>query len=184
MAVINSTTNALALLFFQGDRMKIFSSFIMILSIVSSPLSAAKNNPLTSLIKEPVSMMDLGILKLNSSLSRPNLPGLQGATIGANYNDGKGTIDIKVSMPVKKASKTACQKIIKSTKKLFVKNIGKHKTSNIHYYFQHEGSGYRRDINWNDVAKRFVITGIALTGKNFQDSVYCQSNLMKDKVTF
>lgn len=156
----------------------------MLLFIVSFPLSAAKENPLKTIAKEPVTMMDLGIIKLNTNLGRLNQLGLQGATLGANYNAHKGTIDIKVSMPVKKANKTACKKIINNTRKLFVKTFGKNKTANIHHYFQHEGTGYSRRINWVDVAKHVVITGIALTKRNFQDSVYCQGNLMKDKVTF
>ena len=80
-------------------------------------------------------MMDLGIIKLNTSLSRQTQPGLHGATLGAKYNARKGTIDIKVTMPVKKASKTQCKKVIKNTKKIFVTSYGKKKTSNIHHFF-------------------------------------------------
>lgn len=48
--------------------------------------------------------MDLGLLKLNSVLSNKKFYGLKGATIGANYNTRRGTIDIKVSKPVKKSA--------------------------------------------------------------------------------
>ena len=129
-------------------------------------------------------MMDLGIIKLNTTLSKQTQPGLRGATIGAKYNVRKGTIDIKVTMPVKKASKAQCKKTINNTKKMFVKKYGKKKTSNIHHYFQHEGTGYTRRINWDDLPNHVLVTGIVLTKRNFQDSVYCQSKLMKDKVTY
>jgi len=164
--------------------MKICSTLVILLLFVSFPLHAKKTNALRVIAKEPVTMMDLGIIKLNSSLSRQNQPGLSGATIGAIYNSRKGTIDIKVSQPVTKASKSQCKKIINNTKKLFLKTHGKKKTSSIHHYFQHEGTDYSRRINWDDVANHVVITGIALTKKNYQDSVYCESKLMKKKVTY
>ena len=129
-------------------------------------------------------MMDLGIIKLNTSLSRQTQPGLRGATLGAKFNARKGTIDIKVTKPVKKASKAQCKKVIHNTKKIFVSTYGKKKSSNIHHYFQHEGTGYRKRVNWDDLGNHVVITGIVLTKRNFQDSVYCQSRLMKDKVTY
>ena len=150
----------------------------------SSPVYAGKSNPLKIIAKEPVTMMDLGIIKLNTSLSRQKQPGLKGATIGATYHARKGTIDIKVSKPVKKASKAKCKKIIKNAKKLFLRTRGDKKISNLHHYFQHEGTGYSRRINWDNLANHVVITGIALTKKNYQDSVYCSSKLMKDKVTY
>ena len=129
-------------------------------------------------------MMDLGILKMNTHLSRQNYPGLHGATISAKYNAIKSSIDIKVSMPVKKASKKECGRIIGDTKKIFIKTYDKKKVSNIYYYFQHEGTAYTKRINWDDLANHVLITGIALTKKNYQDSVYCQSMLMKTKVTY
>jgi len=171
--------------------MRIISAlFITAALIITSaldpmPASAAKKNTtLSTIAKEPVTMMDLGILKLNASLSRQKQTGLRGATIRAKYNARKGTIDIKVSKPVKKASKEQCKKLIKNTKKIFLKSYGKKKTSNLYHYFQHEGTGYKRKIDWNDLANHVVISGITLTKKNYQESVYCQSRLMKKKVTY
>lgn len=159
---------------------------ITALLLALSPFSsyARKSNVVRIIAKEPVTMMDLGIIKLNTTLSKQSQPGLRGATIGAKYNARKGTIDIKVTMPVKKASKAECKKTINNTKKIFVRKYGKKKSSNIHHYFQHEGTGYTRRINWDDLANQVLITGIVLTKRNFQDSVYCQSKLMKDKVTY
>ena len=129
-------------------------------------------------------MMDLGILKLNTNLRRQKHPGLDGATITAVYHARRGTIDIKVSMPVKKASKAECTKLISSTKNIFLQQHGKKKVSNLHHYFQHEGRDYARRVNWDDLANYIVITGIVLTSKNYQHSVYCQSGLTTDKVTY
>lgn len=157
---------------------------LLLLPVLSSAGKDTKDTPVSIIAKEPVTMMDLGILKLNSSLSRQKQPGLRGATIGAIYNASKGTIDIKVSKPVKKASRAECQKLINNTKKIFLKSHGKEKVSNIYYYFQHEGTNYTKRINWNDLSNHVLITGIALTKKNYQDSVYCQGQLMKKKVTF
>ena len=164
--------------------MRILLSLIITLSFFPSSLNAAKNKTLRTIANEPVTMMDLGILKLNASLSRTKQRGLRGATIGAKYNVKKGTIDIKVSKPVKKASRSECKKIINNTKKIFIKYKGKEKYSTIYYYFQHEGTAYTKPINWKDLSKHVLITGIAITKKNYQDSVYCQSKLMKTKVTY
>ena len=164
--------------------MRILPFLIITLSLFAAPASAGKNTTLKIIAKEPVTMMDLGILKLNASLSRQKQSGLRGATIGANYNASKGTIDIKVSKPVKKASRAQCKKIIQNTKKIFIKSHGKKKYSTIYYYFQHEGTAYTKRINWKDLENHVVITGVALTKKNYQDSVYCQSKLMKKKVTY
>ena len=157
---------------------------IIILSLTPFPAFAKNNKTLSTIANEPVSMMDLGILKLNATLSSGKYPGLRGATISAKYNSKKGTIDIKVSKPVKKASKTQCKKIIKNTKKIFIKFHNKEKYATIYHYFQHEGTRYSKRINWKDVQNHVLITGIALTRKNFQDSVYCQSRLMKTRVTY
>ena len=164
--------------------MKTFSTLIIFLWFISLPCLAGTANTLRVIAKEPVTMMDLGIIKLNGYLSRATLPGLQGATIGATYNVRKGSIDIKVSAPVKKASKAQCRRIVKNTKNLFLRTYGKKKTSTIHHYFQHEGTGYSRHINWDDVANHVVITGIVLTKRNYQDSVYCESQLMKESVIY
>jgi len=134
--------------------------------------------------KEPVTMMDLGLLKLNSMLSNTVFTGLEGATIGAIYNTRQGTIDLKVSMPISKASRADCKKIISPTKKIFIRNYGDKKVVNIHHYFKHEGSIYKNKINWDDLAHYIVITGIVLTKSNYQYSVYCQSKLMKNKITY
>lgn len=152
---------------------------------LSPALSIAGKNTAASIIaKEPVTMMDLGLLKLNSVLSNKTFPGLRGATIGANYNASRETIDIKVSKPVKKASRKQCKTAINYTKKIFLKTSGKKKISNIHRYFKHEGTKYKNKINWDDLANNVFITGIVLTKKNYQHSVYCQSKLMKKKVTY
>ncbi|MDH5409308.1 MAG: hypothetical protein OEY00_11920 [Gammaproteobacteria bacterium] len=164
--------------------MRIYPIYIFLLLLISFPLHAKKSNPLKIIAKEPVTMMDLGIIKLNSSLSRQNQPGLKEATMGATYNARKGLIEIKVSMPVKKASRSQCKKIINNAKKLFVKSRGNGKISSIHHYFQHEGTEYSRSINWDHVANHVVITAVALTRKNYQDSIYCESRLMKKKVTY
>ena len=163
--------------------MKIFLIFIA-LSLLPSLSSAGKRTTASIIAKEPVTMMDLGLLKLNSMLNNKTFPGLRGATIGANYNARRGTIDIKVSKPVKKASQKQCKKAIAAAKKIFIKKSGKKKTSNIHYYFKHEGTRYKNKINWNNLAHNVVITGIVLTKKNYQHSIYCQSKLMQNKVTF
>lgn len=141
-------------------------------------------SPVYIIASEPVTMMDLGILKFNTSMARPTQPGLQGATISAKYNATRGTIDIKVSKPVNKASKNECISLIDNTRKIFVKTYDKKKVSNIHYFFEHEGTEYSRRIDWKDLPNHVVITGVALTSKNYQDSVFCQSNLMDNKITF
>jgi len=162
------------------------TSGLIFLACIMTPCmaSAQKSTPVQILATEPVTMMDLGILKLNTSMARPTSPGLQGATLSAKYNTRRGTIDIKVSKPVAKASKTECRKVIDSTKDVFVKTYDKKKVSNIHYFFEHEGTGYNRHIDWNELPKYVVLTGIVMTKKNFQDSIYCQSNLLDDKVTY
>ena len=164
--------------------MKITPLLIIGLSLIPFFSNAQKKTPVTIIANEPVTMMDLGILKMNASLSRQKQPGLRGATIRAKYNAKKGTIDIKVSKRVKKASRTQCKIAINNTKKLFLRPYGKKKISNIHSYFQHEGTAYTKRINWKDLANHVVISGIAITKKNSQDSVYCQSKLMKKKVTY
>jgi len=165
--------------------MKILNYIIVsLLLLLSTYANAAKKSTLKTIANEPVTMMDLGILKLNASLSRQKQSGLYGAKISAKYNARKGTIDIKVSMPVKKANRSQCKKIIRNTKKIFLKTYNKKNVSNLHYYFQHEGTPYRKRINWNDLANHVVISGIALTKKNYQESVYCQSKLMKKKITY
>jgi len=159
--------------------------YLIIALYLSPTLSIAGKKTTASIIaKEPVTMMDIGLLKLNSVLSNKTFPGLRGATIGANYNVRRGTIDIKVSKPVKKASRKQCKKTIQYAKNIFLKISHKKKISNIHRYFKHEGTKYKNKINWNDLANNIVITGIVLTRKNFQHSVYCQSKLMKKKVTY
>ncbi len=164
--------------------MKIFTSLIILMALLPVTTSAANKSTLKIIINEPVTMMDLGILRLNSSLSRQKMPGLRGATLNASYNAKKRTIDIKVSKPVKKATKSQCKKIINSTKKIFLKPFGKKKVSNIYKYFQHEGTPYTLRIDWNDLSNHVVITGIALTKKNYQDSVYCQSRLMSKQIRY
>lgn len=164
--------------------MKNLFVFTLVLSLLPASSYAGKDTPINTIAKEPVTMMDLGILKLNTRLSKTKHPGLDGATIGAKYNVSRGTIDIKVNKPVKKASRIECNKLIQNTKKIFLQPYGDKKVANIHYYFQHEGTGYTRRINWNDLANYVVITGIVLTGKNYQDSIYCQSNLMQEKITY
>jgi hypothetical protein len=168
-----------------GTVMKILAFFTFTLLLLFPVTSVAgKNTTLAKIAKEPVTMMDLGILKLNASLSRSKLPGLRGATIEAKYNARRGTIDIKVSKPIKKASKAQCKQLLMTTKKLFLQPYGKKKISNIHYYFQHEGTAYTKSINWDDLPNHVVITAIVLTKKNYQQSTYCQSYLMKNKVTY
>ncbi|GMR16729.1 MAG: hypothetical protein BMS9Abin31_1100 [Gammaproteobacteria bacterium] len=164
--------------------MKITFYFIIALSLSPTLSIAGKKTTASIIAKEPVTMMDLGLLKLNSVLSNRTFPGLRGATIGANYNVRRGTIDIKVSKPVKKASRKQCKKAINYAKKIFLKTSGKKKTANIHYYFKHEGTAFKNKINWKDLANNVVITGIVLTRKNYQHSVYCQSKLMKKKITY
>ena len=156
----------------------------MALSLLPALSNAGKRTTASIIAKEPVTMMDLGLLKLNSVLANKTFPGLKGATIGANYNASRGTIDIKVSKPVKKASRKQCKKAIHQVKKIFVTKSGKKKIANIHRYFKHEGTNYRNKINWNNLGNNVVITGIVLTRKNYQHSVYCQSKLMKNKVTY
>lgn len=164
--------------------MRTLAVLIISLSLLPSVCSAGKKTTASIIAREPVTMMDLGLLKLNSMLSNRTFPGLRGATIGANYNKRRGTIDLKVSKPVKKASRAQCKKAITSAKNIFVKKSGKKKVSTIHHYFKHEGSRYKNKINWNRLANDVVITGIVLTRKNYQHSVYCQSKLMKNKITF
>ena len=164
--------------------MKIAFYFIIALSLTPALSTAGKRTTASIIAKEPVTMMDLGLLKLNSMLSNRTFPGLRGATIGANYNVRRGTIDIKVSKPVKKASRYQCKKTINYAKKIFLQTSGKKKVSNIHHYFKHEGATYKNKINWKDLANNIFITGIVLTKKNYQHSVYCQSKLMKNKVTY
>lgn len=168
----------------QGKTMKITPYFIIALLLNPALSNADKRTTASIIAKEPVTMMDLGLLKLNSVLSNKTFPGLRGATIGANYNASRGTIDLKVSKPVKKASRKQCKKAINSAKKIFLKNSGKKKASNIRRYFKHEGSSYKNKINWEDLSNHVLITGIVLTKKNYQHSVYCQSKLMKKKVTY
>lgn len=164
--------------------MKITLYIIMALSLLPALSNAGKRTTASIIAKEPATMMDLGLLRLNSVLGNKTFPGLKGATIGANYNSTRGTIDIKVSKPVKKASRKQCKKAIHQAKKIFVKKSGKKKIANIHRYFKHEGSSYKNKINWNNLGNNVVITGIVLTKKNYQHSVYCQSKLMKKKVTY
>ena len=94
--------------------MKKLFYLIIVLALSPLPSHAGKRNPVRIIAKEPVTMMDLGIIRLNTSLSKQQQPGLRGATMGAQYNVRKGTIDIKVTQPVKKASKAECKKIIKN----------------------------------------------------------------------
>lgn len=164
--------------------MKILSTLIITLLLLPVVTQAANRTTASIIAEEPVTMMDLGLLKLNSVLNSNSYPGLRGATIGANYNHRSGTIDIKVSLPVIRASRKQCIKAITATKNIFLKKSGKNQVSTIHHYFQHEGTSYRNKINWNDLGNHVVVTGIVLTKINYQHSVYCQSNLMKDKVTF
>lgn len=164
--------------------MKIALYCIILLSLLPALSSAGKRTTASIIAKEPVTMMDLGLLKLNSVLSNRTFPGLRGATIGANYNVRRGTIDIKVSKPVKKASRKQCKKAINYAKKIFLQTSGKNKTANIHRYFKHEGTAYKNKVNWKDLGNNVVITGIVLTKKNYQHSVYCQSKLMRNKVTY
>lgn len=157
---------------------------LSLLLLSQTVIGSQNNSPVHIIATEPVTMMDLGILKLNTSMARPSQSGLQGATISAKYNAARSTIEIKVSKPVNKASKNECISLIDNTKKIFIKTYDKKKVSNIHFFFEHEGTEYSRRINWKDLPNHVVITGVALTGKNYQDSVFCQSNLMDDKITF
>ena len=168
----------------QGVTMKIAFYFILLSSLLPALSIAGKKTTASIIAKEPVTMMDLGLLRLNSILGSRTFPGLPLATIGANYNARRGTIDIKVSNPVRRASRKQCKKTIQLAKKIFIQTSKKKKTSNIHHYFQHEGTNYKNKINWKDLANHVVITGIVLTEKNFQDSIYCQSKLMKNKITY
>lgn len=164
--------------------MRTFLCILSIFALLPAPLNAAKITTASIIAKEPVTMMDLGLLKLNSMLSNNKFKGLHGATIGAIYNARKGTIDLKVSMPVKKASRKQCRKIIKNTKNIFVQRYGDRKVANIHHYFKHEGTAYKNRINWKDLANNVVITGIVITRNNYQHSVFCQAKLMRKKITF
>ena len=168
----------------QGIPMKIALSFIIALSLSPTLSIAGKKTTASIIAKEPVTMMDLGLLRLNSLLGSRTFPGLPLATIGASYNAQRGTIDIKVSNPVKKASRKHCKKTVKLAKKIFLQKSKKKKTSNIHRFFRHEGTSYKNKINWKDLANHIVITGIVLTETNFQHSVYCQSRLLKNKITY
>ncbi|MCW8987188.1 MAG: hypothetical protein OQK75_05900 [Gammaproteobacteria bacterium] len=107
--------------------MKIAVYYIMVLLLLPALSNADKNTAASIIAKEPVTMMDLGLLKLNSMLSNKTFPGLTNATIGANYNARRGTIDIKVSNPVKKASQKQCQETIHHTKKIFLHTTDKKK---------------------------------------------------------
>ena len=161
------------------------SFYILIITfLLPGIVFAGSNTPISIIAKEPVTMMDLGILKLNTNMRRQKYPGLEGATITAVYQAKHGTIDIKVSMPVKKASREECTRLIGNTKKVFLQSYGKKKVSNLHHYFQHEGRDYSRRVNWDDLGRYVVITGIVLTSKNYQHSIYCQSGLMTDKITY
>lgn len=164
--------------------MRIALYIIVALSLSPAILSASQNTAASIIAKEPVTMMDLGLLKLNSVLGNKTFPNLSGATIGANYNARRGTIDIKVSKPVNIATQSECEKAINQTKNIFLQTSNKKKVSNIHRYFKHEGIGYKNKINWEDLANNVVITGIVLTKKNYQHSVYCQSKLMKNKISY
>ncbi len=164
--------------------MKITPYFIIALILSPGLSSAGKRTTASIIAKEPVTMMDIGLLKLNSVLNNKTFPGLRGATIGANYNASRGTIDIKVSKPVKKANRKQCKKIINYAKKIFLKTSGKNKNANIQRYFKHEGTKYKNKIKWKNLANNVVITSIVLTKKNYQHSVYCQSKLMKKKITY
>ena len=164
--------------------MKLLLYIAITLSLIPHAAGAQKSTTLAIIAKEPVTMMDLGILRLNASIAKPGSPELRGATIGAKYNERRGTIDIKVSRSVKKATRTECKKLLTNAKKLFLQPYGKKKISNIHYYFQHEGTSYSKQVNWSDLANHVLISAVALTSKNYQESVYCQSYLMKDKVTY
>ena len=168
----------------NGITMKISLYIAIILSLIPHTAGAQKSTTLAIIAKEPVTMMDLGILRLNASIAKPGSPGLKGATLGAKYNAHRGTIDIKASIPVKKATRAQCKKLLTNTKKLFLQPYGKKRISNIHYYFQHEGTNYTKKINWSDLANHVVISAVVLTSKNYQESVYCQSYLMKDKVSY
>lgn len=164
--------------------MKILPYFTIVVLLLPTPSSARNKTTASIIAKEPATMMDLGLLKLNSMLANTKFRGLQGATIGAIYNARRGTIDLKVSIPVKKATRTQCKKAINSTKKIFVQTLGDKKIANIHHYFKHEGSTYKNKINWRDLANHVVVTAIVLTKKNYQHSIYCQSKLMAKKVTY
>ncbi len=164
--------------------MKIIFFFIITLSLLPSLSSAGKKTTASIVAKEPVTMMDLGLLKLNSMLANTKFRGLQGATIGAIYNARRGTIDLKVSIPVKKATRTQCKKAVNHTKKIFVQTLGDKKIANIHHYFKHEGTAYKNKINWDDLANHVVITAIVLTKNNYQHSIYCQGKLMQKEVTY
>ena len=168
----------------QSLKNKTALYLIVALTISPALSNAGKKTTASIIAKEPVTMMDLGLLRLNSMLNNRTFPGLSGATIGANYNSRRGTIDLKVSKPVKKASKKQCKKVINFAKKIFLKTSEKKKTATIHHYFKHEGTRYKNKINWNDLANHVLITGIVLTRKNYQHSVYCQSKLMQTKISF
>lgn len=164
--------------------MKYYLIILLTLSLLTTTVNAGKKTTASIIAREPVTMMDLGLLKLNSMLSNNRFPGLKNATIGAIYNARQGTIDIKVSNPVKKASRAQCRKTVKAAKNIFVQRYGDKKVANIHHYFKHEGTHYKRKIKWKKLAYNVVITGIVLTKNNYQHSVYCQSNLMKKKITY
>ncbi len=164
--------------------LKILLYLITAILLLPTPLIAGKKTTASIIAKETATMMDIGLLKLNSMLANTQFHGLNGATIGAIYNARRGTIDLKVSIAVKKASRSQCKKTINNTKKIFIQTYGDSKVANIHHYFKHEGSPYRNKINWKDLANHVVITAIILTKKNYQHSVYCQSKLMRKKVTY
>ena len=164
--------------------MRVLIYFIVALSLLPDHVIAGKKNIVSIIAKEPVTMMDLGLLKLNSMLSNTQFHGLEGATIGAIYNVRRGTIDLKVSKSVEKASRSQCKKVINAAKRIFVQTYGDKKVANIHHYFKHEGTRYKKKVKWQNLANHVVVTGIVLTKRNFQHSVYCQSKLMKNKVTY
>ena len=164
--------------------MKTPSTILIFLFLMPFSLEAAGKTIPQIIAREPATMMDLGLLKLNSMLSNNSFAGLKSATIGATYNNQRGTIDIKVSNPVNKASKNECIKAIKATKRIFVRTLGTKKLVSLHPYFKHEGSHYKNKINWKKLPRSVVVTAIVLTKSNYQHSVYCQSKLMSKKISF
>jgi len=157
---------------------------LLLCSLLSSESWSAKRTVPQIIAKEPATMMDIGLLKLNSMLSNNVFFGLKSATIGAIYNKSRGTIDIKVSNPVKRATKSECRKAIKATKSIFIQNIGTKKIVNLHPYFKHEGTSYKNRIKWKQLPKHVVVTAIVLTKKNYRHSVFCQSKLLSKRIIF
>ena len=66
--------------------MKLLIITIIVFSLSPTISNAKKRTTASIIAKEPVTMMDLGLLKLNSMLSNTSFAGLGGATIGAIYN--------------------------------------------------------------------------------------------------